>query len=134
MVRKNFVGDQFDPYSRTLKACQLVQRQGTAQCWLSMCQIVRFLQLLATLFPILISSFTDSLRFLLSLISPPAVLAAENLFLRKQLAFYQTSDSASPPDGCSSGQPASLVAVLRLEEYSGDCQTRNLDRLASRRV
>ena len=50
---------------------------------------MRFLQLLATLFPILINGFTDSLRFLLSLISPRAVLAAENLFLRKQLAFYQ---------------------------------------------
>ena len=54
-----------------------------------MCQVVRFLQLLATLFPILINSFTDTLRFLRSLASPHAVLAAENLFLRKQLAFYQ---------------------------------------------
>ena len=45
---------------------------------------------MATLFPILIiNSFTDSLRFLRSLTSPRAVLAAENLFLRKQLAFYQ---------------------------------------------
>ena len=32
---------------------------------------------------------TDALRFLRSLTSPRAVLAAENLFLRKQLAFYQ---------------------------------------------
>ena len=54
-----------------------------------MCQIARFLQLLATPFAILIISFADSLRFLLSLISPRAVLAAENLFLRKQLAFKQ---------------------------------------------
>ena len=54
-----------------------------------MCQIVLFLQFLATLFPILINSFTDALRFLRSLTSPRAVLAAENLFLRKQLAFYQ---------------------------------------------
>src|SRR6201987_1751783 len=54
-----------------------------------MCQIARFLPFLATLFPILINSFTDSLRFLRSLTAPRTVLAAENLFLRKQLAFYQ---------------------------------------------
>jgi putative transposase len=54
-----------------------------------MCQIARFLQFLATLFPILINSFTDCLRFLHSLTDRRSVLAAENLFLRKQLAFYQ---------------------------------------------
>jgi putative transposase len=54
-----------------------------------MCQIARFLQFLATIFPILINSFTDCLRFLPSLTPPRTVLAAENLFLRKQLAFYQ---------------------------------------------
>lgn len=54
-----------------------------------MCQIVPFLQFLATLFPILTNSFTDALRFLRSLTSPRAVLAPENLFLWKQLAFYQ---------------------------------------------
>jgi hypothetical protein len=54
-----------------------------------MCQIARFLQFLATIFPILINSFTDSLRFLQSLSARRAILAAENLFLRKQLAFYQ---------------------------------------------
>jgi hypothetical protein len=58
-----------------------------------MCQIARFLPFLATLFPILINSFinsfADSLRFLRSLTARRTVLAAENLFLRKQLAFYQ---------------------------------------------
>jgi hypothetical protein len=55
-----------------------------------MCQIARFLPFLANLFPILIiNSFTDSLRFLRSLTAHRAVLAAENLFLGKQLAFYQ---------------------------------------------
>jgi putative transposase len=54
-----------------------------------MCQIARFLQFLVTLFPILINSFTDCIRFLQSLTARRTVLAAENLFLRKQLAFYQ---------------------------------------------
>ena len=41
------------------------------------------------LFHILINSLTDCIRFLQSLTARRAVLAAENLFLRKQLAFYQ---------------------------------------------
>jgi transposase len=45
--------------------------------------------IVATLFPILINSFTDCIRFLQSLSARRAILAAENLFLRKQLAFYQ---------------------------------------------
>ena len=96
---------------------------------------MRFLHLLATLYPILISSFTDSLRFLLSLTSPRAVVAAENLFLRKQLAFYQ--EHQIRPRRLTAAvrfRPASLVAVLRLAEYSGDRQTRNPDRLASQKV
>jgi hypothetical protein len=43
-----------------------------------MCQIALFLQFLVTLFPILINSFTESLRFLRSLTTRRAVLAAEN--------------------------------------------------------
>ncbi|MCU1246990.1 MAG: hypothetical protein JWQ49_19 [Edaphobacter sp.] len=52
-------------------------------------RFARFLHFPATLFPILIDTLTDSFRFLRSLTAPRAVLAAENLFLRKQLAFYQ---------------------------------------------
>jgi hypothetical protein len=88
-------------------------------------QIAPFLPFLATIFPILINSLTDSLRFLQSLTARRTVLAAENLFLRKQLAFYQTSDPASSADRRSSVPPAILVALLRLEEGSGHRQTRN---------
>jgi hypothetical protein len=84
-----------------------------------MCQIARFLEFLATLFPILINAVTDSLRFLQSLTARRTVLAAENLFLRKQFSLLsRTSDSASPADRRSSFQLAILVALLRLEERS----------------
>ena len=80
-------------------------------------QIVRFLQFLATLFPILIDGFTDSLRFLRSLTSPHAVLAAENLLLRKQLAFYQEHQI----------RPCRLTATARfsLLIWSRFCDWRN---------
>ena len=94
-------------------------------------QIARFLQFLEPLFPILINSFTDGLRFLQSLTARRAVLAAENLFLRKQLAFYQEHQiRLRRLTGHSSVQPSVLVAVLRLEKCSGHRQTRNPDRLA----
>jgi putative transposase len=82
-----------------------------------MCQIARFLQFLATIFPILINSFTDSLRFLRSLTAPRAVLAAENLFLRKQLAFYQEHQV----------RPRRLTAAARfsLLVWSRFCDWRN---------
>ena len=54
-----------------------------------MCQIARFLQFLATIFCILINTLTDSFRFLQSLTARRVILAAENLFLRYQLAFYK---------------------------------------------
>ena len=111
VVRKNFVGDQLDAYSQTLKGLSTCSKAGSAQSWLSMCQIVRSLQFLATLLPILINSFTDSLRFLRSLTSPRAVLAAEKPVSPEAISLLsRTSDSASPPDGRSPFQPASLVA------------------------
>ena len=82
-----------------------------------MCQIARFLQFLVTLFPILINSFTDCIRFLQSLTARRTVLAAENLFLRKQLAFYQEHQI----------RPRRLTATARLSLlfWSRFCDWRN---------
>ena len=82
-----------------------------------MCQIARFLHFLATIFPILIDTLTDSFRFLRSLTAPRAVLAAENLFLRKQLAFYQEHQI----------RPRRLTAAarFRLLFWSRFCNWRN---------
>ena len=52
------------------------------QCLL---QLRHFWQLISTLLMLL----TDATRFLQLCLRPPAALAAENLFLRKQLALYQ---------------------------------------------
>jgi hypothetical protein len=82
-----------------------------------MCQIARFLHFPATIFPILIDTLTDSFRFLRSLTAGRAVLAAENLFLRKQLVFYQEHQT----------RPRRLTAAARfsLLFWSRFCYWRN---------
>jgi hypothetical protein len=97
-----------------------------------MCQIARFVQFPATIF---INSFADSLRFLQSLTARRTVLAAENLFLRKQLAFYQ--EHQSRPRRLTAAARFTLllwVAVLRLAERSSHRQTRNPDRRTAQEV
>ena len=58
------------------------------QCLL---QLRHFCQLVSTLLMLL----TDTTRFLQLCLRPPAALAAENLFLRKQLALYTYCISSS---------------------------------------
>jgi hypothetical protein len=48
--------------------------------------------------------FGDSFRFLALCLRPKTSLAAENLFLRKQLAFYQER-KVKPPTGRQSDPP-----------------------------
>jgi transposase InsO family protein len=56
---------------------------------LDMLSVPRLLHRLAQLVCILLALLGDTVRFLLLCLCPPAALAAENLFLRKQLALYQ---------------------------------------------
>src|SRR5262249_41880270 len=56
---------------------------------LDMLGILRLLHSLVQLLFILLALLVDSARLLLLCLRPAPVLAAENLFLRKQLALYQ---------------------------------------------
>jgi putative transposase len=54
-----------------------------------MVTVSRFLHHLVQLVGLLLALVGDTARFLGLCLRPPAVLVAENLFLRKQLALYQ---------------------------------------------
>src|SRR2546428_12309484 len=56
---------------------------------LRMLRVPRLLHHLVQLGSVLLALPVDTARFLLLCLRPPVALAAENLFLRKQLALYQ---------------------------------------------
>ena|ERR1700730_1084018 len=66
---------------------------------------------------ILISAADDGLRFLRQMACSHSALAAENLFLRKQLAFYQ--EHKIRPRRLSNAARFSLLLWSRLFDWSG---------------
>src|SRR6267154_4409374 len=80
------------------------------------------------LFSITVGLLEESLRFARQLFRPKVSLIAENLFLRKQLAFYQERN-VRPQRLCKS-LAAALVTLVRLAECFGDRKAGNLDRVA----
>lgn len=74
---------------------------------LRMLSLPRLLHHLVQLVYTLLALLGNTARFLLLCLRPPAVLAAENLFLRKQLALYQ--DRHSKPQRATDATRLSLV-------------------------
>ena len=75
--------------------------------------------------------FADLLRFLLLRLRSKSSLAAENLFLRKQLAFLPGTQNQAPPDLPSNAfDPAVAQPLVRLAQRSDRRDAENLHRLA----
>ena len=75
--------------------------------------------------------FADLLRFLVLGLRSKTSLAAENLFLRKQLAFYQERKIKPPTDRQSNTlDPGVAQSLLRLAKRVGGGDAQNLHRLA----
>ena len=59
--------------------------------------------------------FVDALLFCHLCLRSPAALAAENLFLRKQLGLYiRAQDEATPRDRCGSVHIGAALQILQL--------------------
>ena len=75
--------------------------------------------------------FADLFRFLILRLRSRNSLAAENLFLRKQLAFYQERENQAPPDLPSNAlDPAVAQPLVRLARRSDRRDAEDLYRLA----
>ena len=75
---------------------------------------------------------SDCVRFCAALFRSRIALAAENLFLRKQLALFQEREKRSQADNsCGSLRLLQARSLVRLAQRFGDRQARNFDRLAS---
>jgi putative transposase len=88
VVRKNFILTALD---NTLPTCENSQERQPAlrKDTLAMTRSSRLLRHLPLFPSILLTLLGDAARFLWLCLRPPAALAAENLFLRKQLALYR---------------------------------------------
>src|ERR1700730_13464130 len=75
---------------------------------------------------ILINAAHDGLRFLRQMACSHSALAAENLFLRKQLAFYQEHKIRPRRQQRSPLLPLAVVSAVRLAGGLGDRQARYL--------
>ncbi len=76
-----------------------------------------------------INAAYDGLQFLRQMACSHSALAAENLFLRKQLAFYQeTQDQAETAQQRSPLLPVAVVSAVRLAGGLGDRQVRYFPR------
>ena len=82
------------------------------------------MQRVRSLIAVLFSFASDLGQFLTSLFQSRTALVAENLFLRKQLAFYR--EHKVRPRRITDVARLSLVLLSRLEEGSPDRQTRHL--------
>ena len=96
---------------------------------------MRSIKALRSLSLLLLAFFADILQVLRSLMRARTALIAENLFLRKQLAFYQEhqvqprrTHRRSPIPSCA------VVQLLQLQERFGHRSTRHADQMASPRV
>lgn len=97
--------------------------------------MLRTAQLLRSLFLILITIVAQSIRFLRLALSSRAVLSAEVLFLRKQLAFYR--EHQVRPRQLTDESRVGLIFLSRwfeVEKGPDDRPTGNADWLASEGV
>ena len=74
--------------------------------------------------------FADLLRLLVLGLRSKSSLAAENLFLRKQLAFYRERDQAAPDFLSKAVDPPVAQPLVRLEKRVDGRDGQNLYRLA----
>ena len=94
-----------------------------------MASIFRQLLKLSVTLEILVS---DCVNFCAAGLRSRTALAAENLFLRKQLALFQEREKKSRPnESCRSVRLVQARPLLRLAQRLADCQTSHLNRLAS---
>ena len=74
--------------------------------------------------------FADLLRFLVLSLRSETSLAAENLFLRKQLAFYRTQNQAPPDLPSSTLDPPMAQPLVQLAQRTDGGDAQNLHWLA----
>src|SRR5437016_2703053 len=102
---------------------------------LRMLKVPRLLHHLVQLTCMVLRLLVDAAHFLRLCLRCPAALAAENLFLRKQLALYQerqvTPGHATAYHGCYPPRPALARALVRLASGAGGGATRDVSPLAS---
>src|SRR5215472_14754431 len=92
---------------------------------------MKVVQSIQSVLGIVWSLANDALRFLRSMFRSRTSLIAENLFLRKQLGFYQEHQIKPRRDRRRSPLPGLVVSVFRMEIGAGCGQAGHLDRLAS---
>ena len=93
-----------------------------------MVSISRQLLKLSVTLEILVS---DCVNFCAAGLRSRTALAAENLFLRKQVAYSKSAKKKPPNESCRSVRLVQARPPLRLAQCFGDRQTSHVDRLAS---
>jgi hypothetical protein len=79
----------------------------------------------------LLTLLVDASRFLLRCLRPSSTLAAENLFLRKQLALYWERHVKPTCATQATGRPDLARSLVRLAPGAGHCAASDLDPFAS---
>src|SRR6201993_609390 len=83
---------------------------------------------------ILINTGAQGIQFLRLAVSSRSALSAEELFLRKQLAFYQEHRIPPEAHGRSAIVLGAVVSIIQLERSVDDSEARDPNRLASQGV
>src|SRR2546426_12796413 len=82
----------------------------------------------------IVGVFLDLLTFLQLTLRTPQSVAAENLFLRKQLALRGAKDETAPGHRRRSFHPGPTFSILRMARCAHSGETRYADPLASERI